>query len=385
MATAVDTRALDDLLRLILQPRIGYVLAPWPTMVYRVVRQKARAAALGEREWLERMHVRPVHEHIAHLVSAATVPHTAFFRHPEHFDHLRRTALKQIAAQRGGIVRIWSAGCATGEEPYSLAVCAEQAGVDAQILATDVSAESIAFARAGVYPPRAGVESLPGGDRARGWTAPVSLRNRVRFEVASLVSGDPSCGQGAFDLVLCRNVLIYFDAMSGLRVVQMLLRRIAPHGALVVAPVEGVLRVNWARGPAGTPLGWYVPERGGPPLAHGAAAPSYANGRSSVEVPVGAPPPPPLVPTSPLEVASERLGSGDLEGAEAMLHDLLNVSPSNAEAWFLLGETLFQRTEKAQAYVAFSRAAQCARDSAHSIEADTLMRAAVRRAQMCDE
>ena len=182
------------------------------------------------------------------LVDHVVVSETAFWRHPEQL-----AALGRLAAAAPGPLAIWSAGCATGEEPYSVAIAlleAGRAGRGDRILATDVSERALAAARAGAYGPRA-LRKLPldlqerwfEGDAAR--RVKDAARALVAFARHNLVGREPDPG-GPFDLVLCRNVLIWFEPRTAAAVARRLAAALAPGGALVVSPVELALG-----GPAG--------------------------------------------------------------------------------------------------------------------------------------
>jgi chemotaxis protein methyltransferase CheR len=177
------------------------------------------------------------------LVEHVVVSETAFWRHPEQL-----AAVGRIAAAAVRPLAIWSAGCATGEEPYSVAIAlleAGRAGRGDRILATDVSARALEAARTGVYGVRP-LRRLP-HDVAGRWLegiAGTSVR-RVRPEARALVSfarhnlvGGAAPPAGPFDVVLCRNVLIYFDAATAAEVVHRLAGALAPGGRLVLGPFE---------------------------------------------------------------------------------------------------------------------------------------------------
>lgn len=168
------------------------------------------------------------------------VVETAFWRHPEQLD-----AIGRIAAAAEGPLAIWSAGCATGEEPYSVAIAlleAGRAGRGDRVIATDVSERALATARIGLYGPRA-LRKLPPavaerwlagqGDRRVG-VAPRALVWFVRHNVVS----DPPPPGAPFDVVLCRNVLIYFDGATATAALRRLADALRPGGTLVLGPVE---------------------------------------------------------------------------------------------------------------------------------------------------
>jgi chemotaxis protein methyltransferase CheR len=177
------------------------------------------------------------------LVEASVIAETYFFRHPEQFDALR--ALLFDVAPRDRALSIWSAGCATGEEPYSLAMAlleSARAGCGDRVLATDVSARALAVAREGVY----GAWSLRRLDAAvreryfEGHPPRVSVRDEVRARVEFarhniVADAPPAMG---FDLVVCRNVLIYFERETAEAVAARLASVVAPGGLLLLGPVE---------------------------------------------------------------------------------------------------------------------------------------------------
>jgi chemotaxis protein methyltransferase CheR len=177
---------------------------------------------------------------IAALVEHSVIRETAFWRHPEQLE-----ALSRLVAGAPGPLRIWSAGCATGEEPYSVAIALLEAGRlgrGDRIVATDLSGRALAAARAGVYGPRS-LRKLPGHLVER-WFGPGERRRLaggaralVTFSPHNLVAG--SAPEGApFDLVLCRNVLIYFAADVQERVLATLLEHLSPGGYLCLGHAE---------------------------------------------------------------------------------------------------------------------------------------------------
>jgi chemotaxis protein methyltransferase CheR len=173
------------------------------------------------------------------LIEHLVVNETAFWRHPEQLE-----AIGRITAAAPGSLAIWSAGCASGEEPYSVAIALLEAGRlgrGDRILATDVSERALEAGAEAMYGVRA-MRKLPVPLAAR-WFEP-GVERRVRQEVRALVElrrhnlvADPPPG-GPFDLVLCRNVLIYFDAATAAAVLRRLAGALRPGGLLVLGPVE---------------------------------------------------------------------------------------------------------------------------------------------------
>jgi chemotaxis protein methyltransferase CheR len=173
------------------------------------------------------------------LIEHVVVSETAFWRHPEQLD-----AIGRLAAEARRPLAIWSAGCATGEEPYSVAIALLEAGREGKgdrIVATDVSTRALEVAAAGVYGIRS-TRKLPVALGTRWFET--GFERRVRREVRALVElrrhnlvAEPAPG-GPFDVVLCRNVLIYFDPRTAGEVVRRLAGALRPGGVLVLGPVE---------------------------------------------------------------------------------------------------------------------------------------------------
>ncbi|HET9771071.1 MAG TPA: CheR family methyltransferase [Acidimicrobiia bacterium] len=220
----------------------------------------ARAAAVAAGEPLdapalaERIRSAPPDDPVqAAFVRALTIRETHFFRVRGQFEALAERVLPALIADRapGRRLRLWSAGCSTGEEAWSLAILLEQlapVGWHATVLATDVDERALDHARRGVYGARSFRGETPDRVRARwfrpadgGWEVDPRLRRRVHFARLNLVSDPyPSYGTrtSAIDLVLCRNVLIYFTAEARARTAARLAACVAPGGWLAVAPAE---------------------------------------------------------------------------------------------------------------------------------------------------
>jgi chemotaxis protein methyltransferase CheR len=199
----------------------------------------AGSLGLGAPELLSRLRqADPVA--IEALVEHSVVGETYFYRHPEQFAALQRHLFVQP-----GPIRAWCAGCATGEEPYSLAMALLEGGreeVGDRVLATDVSERALERARHGAYDPwslrRLPAELLGRYLGAEGEVRLVAprVRRMVSFARHNLVA-DPPPG-GRFDLVLCRNVLIYFAPVVAAEVLDRLLSTVRPGGFLALGPVE---------------------------------------------------------------------------------------------------------------------------------------------------
>ncbi|NVM22079.1 MAG: protein-glutamate O-methyltransferase CheR [Desulfobacterales bacterium] len=167
-------------------------------------------------------------DELVQMLDAISTNVTSFFREQKHFDFLKETVFPSYEAGRNGTrprrLRFWSAGCSTGEEPYSLAMWFQEyfghkSGFDMRILATDISANVLARAQQGVY-PAGRLKGVPqmlirkyfqrGYGKQEGYfRVKESVRQFVDFRRFNLM--EPFTFKDRFDLILCRNVMIYFD------------------------------------------------------------------------------------------------------------------------------------------------------------------------------
>jgi chemotaxis protein methyltransferase CheR len=197
---------------------------------------------------------------VATLIDEVTIKETSFLRDRGQLASIDWHDLYACAREAGsGVVRVWSAACATGEEPYSLALLACEAFASTappvRILATDVSSAALAFATAGRYRARSahGVEEpLRSRYLERAGDELVvlpALRRLVRLAPHNLVSDAyPPPGEAPFQLILCRNVLIYFDGETCARVVAGLERALAAGGRLVLGAADALCVLDRAVG-----------------------------------------------------------------------------------------------------------------------------------------
>ncbi len=216
-------------------------------------RLQRRIVATGSRDLAEYTRYLDEHpEEYPKLLDSFLIKVTQFFRDPELFEYLRAQVLPEII-QRARVhnkdIRIWSAGCATGEEAYSLAILlAEALGeeldlFDVRIFATDADPEAVAYAREGAYPARA-LASVPDDIVARYFTqdsGTYHVRKRVRSMV---VFGEHDLARRApfprIDMVMCRNVLIYFTPELQRHVLRSFAYSLRDRGALVLGKAESV-------------------------------------------------------------------------------------------------------------------------------------------------
>lgn len=229
-----------------------------PTQVYLVVsRLTPLAKALGH-PGLEAMTAAlrvpaPPPDLVGKVVEAMTTNETSFFRDIKPFTALAELlpALVQGRGIPSGAVRVWSAACSSGQEAYSIAMTADEAlaphpGWRCDILGTDIDAAIVERARKGAYSQFEIQRGLPiqkvvkhfVQDGAQ-WRVNDALRRAARFEVANLL--EPLDRLGTFDVIFCRNVLIYFNTETKSAVLARLARRLARDGYLFLGAAEAVL------------------------------------------------------------------------------------------------------------------------------------------------
>jgi chemotaxis protein methyltransferase CheR len=183
------------------------------------------------------------------MLAALTTNVTRFFREPHHFDHLQAQVIEPLAAavRAGRRLRIWSAGCSTGQEPYSIAltilkVIPEAPRLDVKILATDIDPNVIRTARAAAYPQDL-VDEIPQALRGAwmersdgGWTMSAAVRAMVTANELNLMKDWPM--RGKFDAIFCRNVVIYFDEPTQARMWSRFVPCLSAGGRLYVGHSE---------------------------------------------------------------------------------------------------------------------------------------------------
>lgn len=187
-------------------------------------------------------------EELQEAVDALTTNETHFFREPKHFDYLRRQVIP--ARQPGRSLRIWSAACSSGEEPYSIAMLLDEIlGKDPwEVVASDISTRVLARARSGLFPldrmpeiPKAYLQRycLRGIGEYDGTLLIESfLRQRVRFIAHNLMQAPPQLEP--FDVIFLRNVMIYFDLETKRQVVSRLLPLLRPGGHFLIGHSESL-------------------------------------------------------------------------------------------------------------------------------------------------
>ena len=197
---------------------------------------------------------------VATLIDEVTIKETSFLRDRRQLASIDWHGLRSRARDAGSdVVRVWSVACATGEEPYSLALLACEAFSSStppvRILATDVSSAALAFATAGRYRDRS-AQSVEEPLRSRylervrrpARRRPGAPRARHAGAAQSRAGHVSATGRGPFHLILCRNVLIYFDSETCARVVAGLERALAPGGRLVLGAADALCVLDRAVG-----------------------------------------------------------------------------------------------------------------------------------------
>lgn len=197
-------------------------------------------------EYLELVGDSPASAEFGEMVDALTTNKTSFLRERAHFDYLRDTVIPSL----NNSARIWSAGCSSGEEAYTLAMLLLDNNVpadarDVRILATDISQRMLTTARAGTYSAEV-MSDVPAEWQRRYWTrgpddvfvASPALRALVKFAPLNLMEHWPM--RGPFDAIFCRNVMIYFDKHTQQRLVERFWTLLRPGGHLFVGHSESL-------------------------------------------------------------------------------------------------------------------------------------------------
>jgi chemotaxis protein methyltransferase CheR len=185
------------------------------------------------------------------LLNRVTVQETSFFRDPGQFDALRTDVLPELLAA-GGRVEVWSAGCANGQEPYSLAMALDEAGIrDWHVTATDISTVALERTRAGRYRERE-LRGLSAEQRSQHltrldddtWEVAAPLRARVTTVRNNLAADPLPASVGGCQVVFCRNVLIYFGHDDVVAFLDRLARRLPPTAYLFLGYSESLWQVT---------------------------------------------------------------------------------------------------------------------------------------------
>lgn len=326
--TQPEARHTLDAFLLELRARTGLDFTQYkkPTILRRLQRRMVATDCAELADYFTYVHSHP--EEYRLLVQSVLINVTEFFRDPEIFRVLREQALPDLLAYartHGGTLRCWSAGCATGEEAYSLAMLvAEALGSDLEqfqvrIFATDVDPEAIAFARRGVYPVAAFAD-VPEALVTRYFTRDedhYTAKKRLR---SLLVFGQHDLAQRApfpqMDLVLCRNVLIYFTPDLQERALQLFAYALREGGLLVLGKAEA---------PATLSRSFQVQHKAAKLFRRHGARLSLPVTQGAA--PLVAPPPHFMLPKVPSPGAATRKGSKERPAARTLQEQALHLLP----------------------------------------------------------
>jgi chemotaxis protein methyltransferase CheR len=187
------------------------------------------------------------------MIDALTTNKTSFFRENQHFEFMRTCILPELK-KHGSRLRVWSAGCSSGEEPYSIAMLLQEEWPqtnpsEIRILATDISVRVLAKARAGEYENES-LKDVPSAympkyfnsvrvNSNRIYTVRDSIKKMVRFAQLNLMDEWPM--KGPFEIIFCRNVMIYFDSATQGRLVRRFYDLLVPGGYLLVGHSESLV------------------------------------------------------------------------------------------------------------------------------------------------
>lgn len=354
----------------VLRERTGIDLAA--ASLQAAVRQRARARGMADALAYEAEALRDEAE-LKALIDLVVVPESWFFRDEDAFAAAVRFVRQRLAD--GARVRALCVPCAAGEEPYSLAIALREAGIaaaDCAIDAIDISPAAIGRAQAGVYSRNAfRSRDLSFRDRhfsalADGWRLNEDIRRSVRFACASLLSLAPPEAPLRYDLVFCRNLLIYFDAATQALAAARLRALLNDDGMLFAGYAEtmplsqhGFLLQPIARAfamvknlPRRRPVA--APERNPAPSPR--PAPRTVQPQARPLAPPAVSAPQPDAESDLLAQARALADRGAVAEAQAVLRRCLERAPDLAPAWFLLGLLSEQQRDAAQAAHCLKRA-----------------------------
>ncbi|MFH1343448.1 MAG: protein-glutamate O-methyltransferase CheR [Pseudomonadota bacterium] len=212
------------------------------------------------------------------VVEAMTTNETFFFRDKIPFDHLKEAVLPALAQARASrrALRIWCAASSTGQEPYSIAMCVKEfaalAGWRVEIVATDLSQEVLEKSKAGIYSQFEVQRGLPIQLLVKHfkqigelWQLDADIRGMVQHKQLNLLQDFSHLG--TFDLIFCRNVLIYFDQDTKVAIFERLSRMLEPDGVLALGAAESVVGLSDAFKPYPERRGLYRPNAARAPRA----------------------------------------------------------------------------------------------------------------------
>lgn len=341
-----------------------------PTVVERAVAGRMAACGCGQlSEYWQKLRASPLEQQ--ELIEAVVVPETWFFRDAQAFSALSASyGLEWAMAHPGERLRLLSLPCSTGEEPYTMAMCLQDAGFPLERLsidAVDISERALAKAQRGLY----GSNSFRGRELqfrerhfaavAGGWQLPEAVRSRVNFIQGNVLDVAFLPGEAVYDAIFCRNLLIYFDADTQIRTVGILRRLLRPQGLLFVGPAEAGLILSQGFASAQLPMAFaFRPPQAGrggggvsaASLATTASALAGAAAKAATvkaiarPQPAARPAPAPVASSAPaaaegaqalLDEAQRQADNGDFDRAAASCQAYLQAQGPSARALYLLG------------------------------------------------
>jgi chemotaxis protein methyltransferase CheR len=262
-----------EFLRKLLKERSGLDLSPDKQYLVesRLVPLARKASLAGISELVQKMKAGGAEALIAEVVEAMTTNETFFFRDKTPFDHLKDTMLPALLQARAArrTLRIWCAASSTGQEPYSIAMClkglgAAIAGWKIDIVATDLSQGVLEKSKAGIFSQFEVQRGLPiqllvkhftqVGDM---WQLNADIRSMVQHRQLNLLQDFSHLG--TFDIIFCRNVLIYFDQDTKVGIFERLSKLVEGDGFLVLGAAESVVGISDAFKPYPERRGLYRP------------------------------------------------------------------------------------------------------------------------------
>jgi chemotaxis protein methyltransferase CheR len=351
-----------------------------------VAERRAHARGLaGMEEYVHALSGRELADEWASLIPLITIKESYFFRAPQQFDVIRRGILPALVKVRAGSrqLHIWSAACARGEEPSTLAMLlAEEpalAGWDWTIVATDVDEEALAGARIGLYGERA-VSQVPPEQlerwfsrRGKLYELDVNLRSRIVYQSVNLAHAPFVLPHEQFDLVLMRNVLIYFRRPLQRWVISQVARVLTPEGYLFLGASETLWQIQDELESVDLGPCFAYRHRGARPPGEGGEAPAKrprvarpfppgvpaAQATPQAEPPRPAPPPPPK-PRTPVSSPAPAVAVAEAPPQVALsVHELLLTASRDLAA---------NRTAEAGRAVEKALVADPSEPSAHALE-----------------
>ena len=264
-----------DYLRNILKTRSGLVLgADKHYLVESRLLPVVRKAGLGDLATLvQKLKGADAEPLLVEVVEAMTTNETFFFRDRIPFDQFRESIMPALIAARARErrIRIWCAAASTGQEPYTLAICLKEmgkmlSGWQVEIIATDISTDALEKAKTGIYSQFEVQRGLPimmlvkyFTQVGELWQLTPELRGMVQFKPYNLLHDLSRLG--VFDVVFCRNVLIYFDQPTKVDVLDRMARVTAPDGFLALGAAETVVGLTDAFKPMADKRGLYAPNQ----------------------------------------------------------------------------------------------------------------------------